>query len=106
MTGLPPGEFSLTSPGTKIPGQVTWLPEYLHELSSFPKGKYDDQADSTSQALDWFKQQCMNSRYGLLEYYKQEAEKIKAQSTPPRPFVFTRADVLREWDNRSFGRFR
>jgi hypothetical protein len=22
MTGLPPGEFSLTSPGTKIPGQV------------------------------------------------------------------------------------
>jgi len=23
MTGLPPGEFSLISPGTKIPGQVT-----------------------------------------------------------------------------------
>jgi hypothetical protein len=22
ITGLPPGEFSLTSPGTKIPGQV------------------------------------------------------------------------------------
>jgi hypothetical protein len=22
MTGLPPGEFSLISPGTKIPGQV------------------------------------------------------------------------------------
>jgi hypothetical protein len=24
MTGLPPGEFSLISPGTKIPGQVRW----------------------------------------------------------------------------------
>jgi hypothetical protein len=23
MTGLPPGEFSLTSPGTKKPGQVS-----------------------------------------------------------------------------------
>jgi hypothetical protein len=26
MTGLPPGEFSLISPGTKIPGQVTENP--------------------------------------------------------------------------------
>jgi hypothetical protein len=30
------------------------LPEYLHELTTFPYGKYDDQADSTSQALAWF----------------------------------------------------
>jgi hypothetical protein len=83
------------------------VPEYLHELSSFPKGKYDDQADSTSQALDWFKQQSMNSVYGLLEYYKQEAERIMAEeSTAPKPFVVTRADVLREWDRtRLFGRF-
>jgi hypothetical protein len=29
MTGLPPGEFSLTSPGTKIPGQVTSSKEAL-----------------------------------------------------------------------------
>ena len=88
-----------------LPDKAAWLPEYLHELSSFPKGKYDDQADSTSQALDWFKQQCMNSEYGLFEYYKQEAEKIEAQSIRPGPFVFTRADVLRDWDNRSFRRF-
>jgi hypothetical protein len=27
ITGLPPGKFSLTSPGTKIPGQVS-PPEY------------------------------------------------------------------------------
>src|SRR5579863_6662219 len=25
MTGLPPSEFSLISPGTKIPGQVRWV---------------------------------------------------------------------------------
>ena len=90
-----------------LPDKAAWLPEYLHELSSFPKGKYDDQADSTSQALDWFKQQSMYSRYGLLEYYKQEAEKIKAQeATTPKPFVFTRADLLRDrgW-TRSFDRF-
>ena len=40
-----------------IPDNAPWLQEYLHELATFPKGRYDDQADSTSQALDWFKQQ-------------------------------------------------
>ena len=39
-----------------IPAQADWIPEYLHEIASFPRGKYDDQVDSTSQALDWSKQ--------------------------------------------------
>jgi len=39
-----------------LPEQAEWLATYLHELVTFPKGKYDDQADSTSQALDWAKQ--------------------------------------------------
>jgi predicted phage terminase large subunit-like protein len=38
-----------------LPDTAAWLAEYLHELTIFPKGKYDDQADSTSQALDWVK---------------------------------------------------
>jgi hypothetical protein len=33
----------------------------LQELATFPKGKYDDQADSVSQALDWIKQRYMSS---------------------------------------------
>jgi predicted phage terminase large subunit-like protein len=35
-----------------IPAQADWVPEYLHEIASFPRGKYDDQVDSTSLALD------------------------------------------------------
>jgi hypothetical protein len=38
-----------------LPGTAAWLAEYLHELTTFPNGKDDDQADSTSQALDWIK---------------------------------------------------
>ena len=34
-----------------IPDSAVWLAEYLHELAMFPKGKFDDQVDSTSQAL-------------------------------------------------------
>jgi predicted phage terminase large subunit-like protein len=45
-----------------LPEQSPWLADYLHELATFPKGKHDDQVDSTSQALDWFKQQYMTRR--------------------------------------------
>jgi predicted phage terminase large subunit-like protein len=61
-----------------LPDKAAWLGEFLHELTTFPKGKYDDQADSTSQALDWIKNNSTQGVYGLLEYWKQEKERIKA----------------------------
>jgi predicted phage terminase large subunit-like protein len=39
-----------------LPRQAPWLAEYLHELTTFPNARYDDQADSTSQALAWINQ--------------------------------------------------
>jgi len=36
-----------------IPKDAYWLPDYVQELVTFPKAKYDDQVDSTSQALKW-----------------------------------------------------
>jgi predicted phage terminase large subunit-like protein len=60
-----------------LPDKACWLAEYLHELIIFPKGKNDDQADSTSQALDWFKNSTQGV-YGLLELWKQEKERITA----------------------------
>jgi predicted phage terminase large subunit-like protein len=38
-----------------LPKEAPWLPAYLHELATFPMGRHDDQVDSTSQFLDWFK---------------------------------------------------
>jgi predicted phage terminase large subunit-like protein len=38
-----------------LPREAHWLAEYLHELTTFPNSKYDDQVDSTSQALAWTK---------------------------------------------------
>jgi predicted phage terminase large subunit-like protein len=61
-----------------LPDKAAWLGEYLHELTTFPKGKNDDQADSTSQALDWFKTNSTHGVYGLIAYQKKEAERIKA----------------------------
>jgi predicted phage terminase large subunit-like protein len=39
-----------------LPDKAPWLGHYMHELASFPNGQNDDQADSTSQALDWFRE--------------------------------------------------
>jgi predicted phage terminase large subunit-like protein len=62
-----------------LPEKAEWLTEYLHELTTFPKGKHDDQADSTSQALDWIRQGYWGPGMGILNYYRQEYEKLMAQ---------------------------
>ena len=45
--------------------QAHWLAEYLHELKTFPKARYDDQVDSTSQALEWLSLRKSSSGVGL-----------------------------------------
>jgi predicted phage terminase large subunit-like protein len=59
-----------------IPERAPWVAEYLHEMSVFPNGRFDDQADSTSQALEWFKSQSNTQLLGLIEFYKQEAMRL------------------------------
>jgi predicted phage terminase large subunit-like protein len=54
-----------------LPTEADWLAAYLHELTSFPNGKHDDQADSTSQALDWAKTAIFS--LPLTEYYRKQA---------------------------------
>src|SRR5712672_1307675 len=66
-----------------LPDAAPWLSEYLHEMTVFPKGKHDDQVDSTAQFLDWFKKPFPSQ--GIFEYYRRMAEKLK----PPEP-VFVR----------------
>lgn len=36
----------------RLPSRAPWLLEYVNELTSFPGSRYDDQVDSTTQALD------------------------------------------------------
>jgi len=52
------------------------LAAYVHELTTFRNGRHDDQVDSTSQLLDWFKQ---TGQEPLWQQYKQ------AQARDPEP---------------------
>ena len=71
-----------------IPDTAPWLAAYLHELTSFPKGRHDDQVDSTAQMLDWFKQAGSGptSNAGIWHLYREQYEAQQAAaSKPARP---------------------
>jgi predicted phage terminase large subunit-like protein len=63
-----------------LPEEAPWLAAYLHELTSFPKGRHHDQVDSTAQMLDWFKRGSVpSSDAGIFELYRQRAEALRRQ---------------------------
>ena len=62
------------------------MQQYLHELTSFPNGRHDDQVDSTAQMLDWFKRGASPaSNAGIFELYRQRAEEVRREQTPDSP---------------------
>ncbi len=70
-----------------IPETAPWLAEYLHEMTVFPKGKHDDQVDSTAQFLDWFKRAGSGptTDAGIWHLYRQRAEELGASPPGPEP---------------------
>jgi len=65
-----------------IPEQAHWLAEFLHEMVMFPNGRYDDQVDSTSQALAELNNKPMAGR-NVYEYYRREYERLAGRSSEP-----------------------
>lgn len=47
----------LESEQVYLPHKAPWLEDFLSELTSFPRGKHDDQVDAFTQALQYFKDQ-------------------------------------------------
>jgi len=71
-----------------LPDTAPWLAQYLHELTSFPNGRHDDQVDSTAQMLDWFKRGSgPGPDSGIFEYYRKLAEGSGAQQAQREPRV-------------------
>jgi phage terminase large subunit-like protein len=84
-----------------LPKDAAWLPEYLHELTAFPKGKHDDQVDSTAQMLNWLKRAGggPSSNAGIWHLYKEqyEAQQTGASQSPQLPPLSTLLPRLRWW---------
>lgn len=56
-----------------IPYDAPWLDHYFHELVMFPKGRFDDQIDSISQALAYFSTPIPLDNW--MEYVRMEARR-------------------------------
>jgi predicted phage terminase large subunit-like protein len=56
--------------GVLLPKHAPWLDEYMHELAAFPRGKFDDQVDSTAQALEYI--QAFGNWSGAALFYLRE----------------------------------
>jgi predicted phage terminase large subunit-like protein len=58
-----------------LPEAAHWLPDYLAEFMLFPNARYDDQVDSTAQALAWAKQR--PAGHAMLECWRRLAEEAE-----------------------------
>ena len=65
----------------RLPRSAPWLSDYERELTTFPKGKHDDQVDSTSQALAWF--QKAREVPGITQYYDMLIRERDRQKEQP-----------------------
>jgi phage terminase large subunit-like protein len=79
-----------------LPKEAGWLAEYLHEMTAFPRGRHDDQVDSTAQMLDWFKRGGQEPQDWMWQMYK-EAQARGPQPTRPEPLsvMARRLGILR-----------
>jgi len=77
-----------------LPKEAGRRAEYVHELTVFPGGKYDDQVDSTAQLLDWLKPAGRESR-GIYQYYKELAQQPQTARPEPLSVMAKRLGLLR-----------
>lgn len=58
-----------------LPEKAPWLADYIHELTTFPRGRHDDQVDATTQGLEWIQQYGFEP--GIMTYYRLMYEENK-----------------------------
>lgn len=61
----------------RFPRQAPWLDAYIHELTTFPQGRHDDQVDSTSQALQYITTEGFTP--GIIQFYKNELARSRGE---------------------------
>jgi predicted phage terminase large subunit-like protein len=58
-----------------LPESAPWLADYLDNMASFPNAAYDDEVDSTTQALNYLIGR--GSTTGIIDYYAELVRKLK-----------------------------
>jgi hypothetical protein len=66
-----------------LPKEAHWLADYVHEITTFPGSKHDDQVDSTTQALAWMR--TLQPGMGFFEWMRQQVEAKAAKNIAQQP---------------------
>jgi predicted phage terminase large subunit-like protein len=82
-----------------LPSAAPWLAEFVQEIITLPGSKYDDQADSLSQALAWFKSQ--PAEPGIIGFYRHECARAMRDRGEPiekiAAYVKATPDEVQGW---------
>jgi predicted phage terminase large subunit-like protein len=57
-----------------VPTQAPWMDDFIHEITSFPSAKFDDQVDAMSQGLTYLREHL--DEPGIITYYRMEAQRL------------------------------
>lgn len=61
--------------------RASWNDDFIEELAQFPSGSHDDQVDAAASAY----MQLVSGERGLIDFYKQEAERLRQAQNPGGP---------------------
>jgi predicted phage terminase large subunit-like protein len=78
-----------------LPESAPWLADYMDELAAFPTGNYDDAVDSTTQALNYFRQPLASPFIfpGSMTYSEDEKEMLFQKAMDGYPL--TEAEIAK-----------
>jgi predicted phage terminase large subunit-like protein len=78
-----------------VPESAPWLGDYIDELAAFPMGNYDDAVDSTTQALNYFRERA-NQPILFPDYSTSlEEEKEMLWEKAMRGYPLTEAEIAK-----------
>ena len=63
-----------------LPESAPWLVDYVDCMANFPNAAYDDDVDSTTQALNYMIGRGSAAGTGIFEYYRELASNLHAKS--------------------------
>ena len=57
-----------------LPEQAHWVDDFIHELTSFPSEKFDDQVDAMSQGLNYLREHLDEPL--IITFYRNEVTRL------------------------------
>jgi predicted phage terminase large subunit-like protein len=78
-----------------VPESALWLRDYMDELAAFPTGNYDDAVDSTTQALNFFRERQVASPFIFPDSGSVEFDREELWERAMRGYALTQDEINR-----------